>query len=130
MIPNEFAPDIPVGTVLSRPKGLALHRGIYMGNGLVYENTWKFGERLATFSQFAAARPVKAEKVLSVPVRLIFRRVKASLGRPYNVLTNNADHAIARIEGAASATPRAFAYAALGLFVIALLAVSRRPRLA
>jgi len=131
MIHNEFAPDIPVGTVLSRPKGLSLHRGIYLGNGLVYENTWKFGARLATFSQFAAKRKVKAEKVLKISARLIFRRVKASLGTPYNPLTNNADHAIARIEGAESrGAGAAYAYAALGLFVIALLAVARRPRFA
>jgi hypothetical protein len=133
MIHHEFAPDIPVGTVLSRPKGLSLHRGIYLGNGLVYESTWKFGARLATFSQFAAKRKVKAEKILSVPMKLIYQRVKASLGRSYNPLTNNCDHAIARIEGGAprkSAAGDIIRLAALAMFVALVLNAGRRPRLA
>jgi hypothetical protein len=133
MIHNEFAPDIPVGTVLSRPKGLALHRGIYLGNGLVFENTWKFGAHLATFSQFAAKRKVRAEKVLRVPAKLIYKRVKAALGRPYNLLTNNCDHAIARIEGDAprkTAAGDIVRLAALALFAAVLLTAGRRPRLA
>lgn len=119
---KDFSPNIPVGTVLSRPKGLTLHRGIYLGNGLVFESTWKWGSRLATFAQFAAKRRVRAEKVLETPPSEIFRRVKDSLGMPYNALTNNCNHAIARIEGGARPRSGLRGYALLALLVGAVLA--------
>lgn len=71
------------GTVLGRTKGILQHQSIYMGNGMVFENTPEFGERLATFSEFAGSKTVTAVSVIKLSASEIWRRVNASLQKAH-----------------------------------------------
>lgn len=91
--------NLPVGTVLGRSKGLLQHQGIYMGNGMVFENTPEFGERLATFAEFAEQKAVGVVKAIKLSSAEIYKRVSESLQkkRSYCPVTNNCEQSVNRI---------------------------------
>ena len=125
---QEITPaDLQVGSVLSRPKGPVMHRGIYLGNGWVFENTWKWGERISTLTQFAGRRKVTVERVLALPIGDVYTRVKARLGRPYCLFTNNCDHAVARVEEGAPRSAQLLGIAIAAVFTAVVLASVKPP---
>jgi hypothetical protein len=125
---QEMSPaGLQVGSVLSRPKGPVMHRGIYLGNGWVFENTWKWGERISTFGQFAGKHTVTVERVLALPIGDVYTRVKARLGRRYCLFTNNCDHAVARVEEGAPRSAQLLGITIAAVFAAVVLASVTPP---
>lgn len=91
--------NLPIGTVLGRSKGLLQHQGIYMGNGMVFENTQKFGERMSTYAEFAEMKAVRVVKAIELSTSEIYKRVGAALQqkRAYCPVTNNCEQSVNRI---------------------------------
>jgi hypothetical protein len=99
--PMSFARPV-VGSILARAKGPVQHRGIYLGDDKVFENTPEAGERIGSLAEFAQGQPVTVEKVTALSaheLHELYRRVHAAANarRRYDLITNNCDHAVTRI---------------------------------
>lgn len=115
--------QIPIGSVLIRPKaeGFVQHRGIYVGDGNVFDNTPETGERISTFAEFAQGQVVNVERLIPLPTGEIYRRINVALRarRPYHLLNNNCDHTLTRIEQGVPRSPQLAAWV-IGLSLLGL----------
>jgi hypothetical protein len=91
--------QLSVGTVLGRPKGLLEHQGIYLGDGLIFENSPKTGERISTFAEFSQNETVRILTNIKLSAVELYRRVATSLQkkRSYCPVTNNCEQSVNRI---------------------------------
>ncbi|MEM6707323.1 MAG: lecithin retinol acyltransferase family protein [Pseudomonadota bacterium] len=116
------------GDVLSRRKGLVMHRGIALGNGQVLHNTPGRGEHVSSLNEFAAGRPVAVERrSLAQRERALERASLYRGGGRYRLLTNNCEHTTTRVTDDRARSPQLRGWL-LGLGIAgATLAVTRHP---
>ena len=119
--------QIPVGTLLSRPKlgKLVTHFGIYYGNGQVFENTITAGSRIVSFAEFAQREEVG---IVSWPVLAdwnLYRRIHAEIAanRPYDFLLNNCEHVVNRVLFGTATSSQAQGAGALAMIALVLVAL-------
>lgn len=122
------------GDVLSRRKGLVMHRGIALGDGRVLHNTPGRGEHISSVAEFANGQRVR--------VRGASRRERASAlrhaanlerglpRRSYHLFDNNCEHTVSRAHSGAARSPQLRGWiAGVGIAAVAL-AVTRHPGIA
>lgn len=122
------------GDVVSRRKGLVMHRGIALGDGRVMHNTPGRGEHISSESEFANGQRVRVEtasyaerqRSLAHAARL----ERSHSGRSYHLLGNNCEHTVHRAASGSARSPQLRGWVAgVGLAAVAL-AVTRHPGIA
>ena len=85
------------GDIVSRRKGLVMHRGIVLGDGQVLHNTPLQGEHVSSISEFSRGRKVTPHALSKQQRDRILRRVDSqddNSNRRYNLFTHNCEHTV------------------------------------
>ena len=118
------------GDILSRRKGLVMHRGVALGNGQVLHNTPSRGEHISTVEEFRAGQRLHVERRSWSQRRRALDQASRYRGRHYRLFTNNCEHTATRVAGDRARSPQLRGWV-LGLGVAgATLALTRHPGLA
>ncbi|MBV1905992.1 MAG: lecithin retinol acyltransferase family protein [Pseudomonadales bacterium] len=120
------------GDVVSRRKGLVLHKGVILEDGCILHNTPLRGEHISTREEFARGHRVSV-------VNMSAEEREAALehannfhheARNYHLLRNNCEHTVTRATTGSARSPQLTGWVfGAGLAVMALL-VTRRPGIA
>ena len=113
------------GDVLARRKGLVMHKGIALGDGMVFHNTPFGGEHVSSEREFRRGRPLRVQSLGRTERERALQAAGAATARRYNLFTNNCEHTVSRATGGAGDSPQLKAWA-LGIGALAL-AAFRHP---
>ena len=114
------------GDVLSRRKGIVMHRGVALGNGLVLHNTPLEGEHISSETEFSQGHRVYVTEVDDAHRRDVVERAELSEG-DYHLFNNNCEHMVTRALTGEATSPQLrgmLGGLVAGTFV---LAVTRNP---
>lgn len=122
------------GDVVSRRKGVVMHRGIALGDGRVMHNTPGRGEHISSESEFANGQRVHVESASYAErqrsLAQAARLERGRYGRSYSLFGNNCEHTVHRAASGAARSPQLRGWiAGVGLATIAF-AVTRHPGIA
>ena len=85
------------GDVLSRRKGLVMHRGIALGDGRVLHNTPFRGEHISSEAEFRAGQRMYVTRLDRAQRQRALRHAEMEAGlRPYSLVSNNCEHTVSR----------------------------------
>ncbi len=98
--------DLKPGDILSRRKGLIMHKGILLDDGSVYHNTPRRGEHISSFSAFSKNRNVYAEPSDEFSREEALWGAKLYPKQRYNPLTNNCEHTVSRAANGNQRSPQ------------------------
>ncbi len=115
------------GDVLSRRKGLVMHRGIALGDGRVLHNTPFRGEHIATVAEFAAGRRVYVERAARDRRARALAHAEYGTRAGYNLLTNNCEHTVSRASTGAATSPQLRGLLAGAVAGAVVFGVTRHP---
>ena len=121
------------GDILSRRKGLVVHRGVALGDGRVLHNTPGRGEHISSEAEFANGHRVSVTRSsLDDRRRALHHAAHLGVrgGRAYDLLGNNCEHTVSRASSGDARSPQLRGWiAGVGLAAVTL-AVTRHPGLA
>lgn len=119
------------GDMLSRRKGLVMHRGIALGDGRVLHNTPFKGEHISSEAEFRAGQRMYVTRLDRNVRERALRHVESdAAGRPYSLVTNNCEHTVSRAIGAVPESPQLREWAAGLAAGLTLFALTRSPGVA
>lgn len=117
------------GDVVSRRKGLVMHRGVVLADGSILHNSPFRGEHVVSEGEFRAGHRLHVTHT-ECPRQRRFAAAARPEERGYNLLTNNCEHTVSRAMTGEARSPQLKSWA-LGLGVAALgFAVTRHPAVA
>ncbi len=93
------------GDILSRRKGLVMHRGIALGDGRVLHNTPFRGEHVTSEAEFSAGRRIYVTPLEAAHRSAVLRRA-ASHGEGYHLINNNCEHTVSRTVSGVPESPQ------------------------
>ena len=110
-----------IGAVLTRPKGIVSHSGIYLGQDHVFENVPE-GARIVPWSQFAAGHPVTVGTKLKIHAQELWQRAQAIVveRRAYHLTDFNCDDAVNEVAGEIVRQSQVLGFALAGIAVFAV----------
>lgn len=118
------------GDVVSRRKGLVMHRGIVLEDGQVFHNTPRQGEHISSLNEFRQDKRMFVHE-MNAPERLeALRSCGQESDRGYNLFTNNCEHSISRAATGKGKSPQLISFLVSGGVAAATLALTRSPSLA
>ena len=117
------------GDVLSRRKGLVMHRGIVLEDGSVLHNTPMKGQHISSLDEFRKGRRLYASNHSSELRTSTLDRVEDQ-HRGYNPFTNNCEHMVTRATNGKSSSPQLRGIVVGGAIALAAFALTRHPALA
>ena len=100
------------GDIVSRRKGLVMHRGIALGDGRVLHNTPFRGEHICSEEEFRAGKRLYVSNAHVDQRRRALHHadrhddLHTSQRRSYNLLTNNCEHTVSRAATGRSHSPQ------------------------
>ncbi len=117
------------GDIVSRRKGLVMHRGISLGDGRVLHNTPFRGEHICSEEEFRAGKRLYVSNTDADMRRRALQRahLHAGEGRGYNLLTNNCEHTVSRATTGRSHSPQLKSWIIGGGMAAATFALTRHP---
>ncbi|XOV84692.1 MAG: hypothetical protein ACFHXK_06140 [bacterium] len=117
------------GDIVSRRKGLVMHRGVALGGGRVLHNTPFRGEHVCSEREFRAGKRMYITRPGAAARHKMLTRVHADLdsGRGYNLLTNNCEHTVTRVTSGNARSPQLHSWVLGGSFAAAAFALTRHP---
>ena len=118
------------GDILSRRKGVIMHKGILLDDGSVYHNTPRRGEHVSSFSEFSKSRNVYAEPIDDFQREDALWGAKLYPRRRYNPLTNNCEHTVSRATTGSQRSPQLSSIALSSGIAVATLVLTRSITLA
>lgn len=118
------------GDILSRRKGLIMHKGILMDDGSVYHNTPRRGEHVSSFTEFSKNRNVYAEPTDEYTREEALWGAKLYPRRRYNPFTNNCEHTVSRATTGSQRSPQLTSIALSSGIAVATLVLTRSITLA
>ena len=113
--------------MVSRRKGLVMHKGISLGDGRVLHNTPFRGEHICSESEFRAGKRLYVENVDDVARLRALRHARADRDRGYNLLTNNCEHTVTRATTGTAASPQLRSWVVGTGLAAAAFALTRHP---
>ena len=117
------------GDIVSRRKGLVMHRGVVMADGGILHNSPFRGEHVVSLTEFRAGRRLYVERNDCPRSRAGAATAGAHDVRGYNLLTNNCEHTVSRVLHGRPESPQLRSWAA-GVGVATLtFALTRHPGL-
>jgi hypothetical protein len=115
--------------VVSRRKGLFMHRGVVLADGNILHNSPLRGEHVVSEAEFRAGRRLHVSPTDCPRRRRLAAASRPQGGQRYNVLTNNCEHTVNRAVRGASESPQLRSWLA-GIGVATLtFALTRHPAL-
>ena len=96
------------GDVLSRRKGLVMHKGVSLGGGRVLHNTPFRGEHICSEEEFRAGKRMYVESGEDTRRRRALRMAEYADrdNRGYNLLSNNCEHTVSRVTSGSASSPQ------------------------
>jgi len=123
---NRYLP----GDIVSRRKGLVMHRGIALGDGRVLHNTPFKGEHVCSEAEFCAGQRLYVTRLDRSARNHAVSHAESSPGRAYDLLSNNCEHTVSRAIGAEAQSPQLRSWIAGLAAGAAVFALTRHPALA
>ena len=121
---NRYLP----GDIVSRRKGIVMHRGIALGDGRVLHNTPFEGEHISSEAEFSAGRPLYVTRMDRIArQRALLHAEMDAAKRPYSLLANNCEHTVSRAIGGEVESPQLRGWVAGLVAGAALFALTRSP---
>ena len=80
------------GDVVSRRKGLVMHKGVVLRDGRILHNTPFRGEHICTEDEFRAGKRLHTTRMARHERRRALHHAENGDRRSYNLLTNNCEH--------------------------------------
>jgi len=115
------------GDILTRPKALFVHKGLYLGWGRVLHNTPERGVHISSIDEFAIGKLVTIVPVADDTRTRALNNVNAGipLPQPYDFLRNNCEHTVTRLVADHPHSPQLFWWG-FGIAAISALALAYR----
>ncbi len=117
--------DYQPGDIVSRRKGIVMHRGLILEDGRVYHNTPFKGEHVSTLHEFRKNRRMSVHPTNEFKRDETLQRYRDRLDRPYNLFTNNCEHTISRAATGRGRSPQLASYLISGGVAAATLVLTR-----
>ncbi|MCY3884804.1 MAG: hypothetical protein OXG24_07765 [Gammaproteobacteria bacterium] len=118
------------GDIVSRRKGLVMHRGIVLEDGQVFHNTPFQGEHVSSLHEFRKNKRMFVHEMDAVERLEALRACGGNSDRNYNLFTNNCEHTISRASTGKGRSPQLVSFLISGGVAAATLALTRSPGLA
>ncbi len=118
---------VRAGDVVSRRKGLVMHKGLYLGGGRVLHNTPSRGEHVCSEHEFRAGRRLYVEHRQRGRLSPQHQRLLGSERRSYNLFTNNCEHTVTRLTEGKPKSPQLRSWAIGATLALATFALTRHP---
>ena len=118
------------GDVLSRRKGLLMHRGIALGDGRVLHNTPWRGEHIASEAEFRAGHRLSVTRLDRAARERALAHAERATGRGYNLFSNNCEHTVTRAVDGRARSPQLLQWLGGVAAGGALFALTRHPGIA
>jgi hypothetical protein len=116
------------GDIVSRRKGVVMHRGIALGDGRVLHNTPFKGEHISSEEEFRAGQRLHVTRMdRAARQRALLHAEMDAGGRRYSLLDNNCEHTVSRAIGAEPDSPQLREWVVGLVAGAALLALTRSP---
>ena len=121
------------GDIVSRRKGLVMHRGIALGDGRVLHNTPFRGEHICSEEEFRAGKRLYVSNAHVDQRRRALHHASrhddlhTSQRRSYNLLTNNCEHTVSRAATGRSHSPQLKSWVIGGGMAASTFALTRHP---
>lgn len=115
------------GDIVSRRKGLVMHRGVALGDGRILHNTPTRGEHISSEAEFRAGRRLYVQNSAASPHVQALRNRRSHPPRKYNVLTNNCEHTVSRTSHGRAESPQLRAWVLGTGLALATFALTRHP---
>ena len=115
------------GDVVSRRKGLVMHKGVVLRDGRILHNTPFRGEHVCTEEEFRAGKRLHTTRMESHERRRALHHAENGDRRSYNLLTNNCEHTVSRAATGRPESPQLSSWiAGIGVGAVAF-ALTRHP---
>jgi hypothetical protein len=111
-----------VGDKLGVDESIYTHVGVFLGNGRVFHNHWRYGAEIITIEAFCNGKEIR---ILSRGIHNTFefeKRVKHLLmaRKPYDFLVNNCEHAVTYVLYGAAKSPQIAFYGVACLIALGI----------
>jgi hypothetical protein len=118
------------GDIVSRRKGVVMHKGLVLADGRVLHNSPFTGETKVSMTEFAAGQRVYVEHQETHTRKRALSRAEVSEPRRYDLLRNNCEHTVHRLTSGRAESPQLQSWL-VGLgFAGAAFALTRHPGIA
>lgn len=115
------------GDVVSRRKGVVMHKGVVLRDGSILHNTPFRGEHVCSEEEFRAGKRLRATRLEGYERRRVLHHAENGDRRRYNLLTNNCEHTVTRAATGSAHSPQLTSWVAgVGLGAVAF-ALTRHP---
>ena len=118
------------GDIVSRRKGLVMHRGVVLRDGRVLHNTPFKGEHISTLDEFSAGRRVYTQPVGAAARRRASGYEPHVQRRSYHLLRNNCEHTVHRAVHGSAKSPQLRGWVLGAGLAAAAFALTRHPAVA
>jgi hypothetical protein len=115
------------GDVVSRRKGLVMHKGIALGNGCVLHNTPLKGEHISSEADFRAGKRMYATRLEPAARLRALRTADRVERRGYHLWKNNCEHTVTRATTGQARSPQLRSWVVGAGFAAATFALTRHP---
>ena len=123
-------PRYQPGDIVSRRKGLVMHKGIVTRDGRVLHNTPFKGEHVCSEAEFRAGERLRVERLERGDRQRVLIRAESNNARRYNLLTNNCEHTVNRAISGRAHSPQLRSWVVgVGVATLAFL-LTRHPGVA
>lgn len=114
------------GDVVSRRKGLVMHRGVVLADGSILHNSPFRGEHVVSEHEFRDGKRLHVSRT-DCPRQRRFAASAQPEDRGYNLLTNNCEHTVSRAMSGEAESPQLRSWAVgIGVATVAF-AITRHP---
>ena len=114
------------GDVVSRRKGLVMHRGLVLSDGSILHNSPFRGEHVVSEAEFRDGKRLHVSRT-ECPRQRRYAAGALPEDRGYNLLTNNCEHTVSRAMSGESESPQLKSWAlGIGVATVAF-AITRHP---
>ena len=118
------------GDIVSRRKGIVMHRGLVLDDDRVYHNTPSNGEHVSTIEEFRKNKRMYVRSMDDADRQAALRSYSNPTGRNYNLFTNNCEHTISRGPNGKGRSPQLASFLISGGVAAATLVLTRSVGLA
>lgn len=115
------------GDIVSRRKGLVMHKGVALGDGRVLHNTPFRGEHVCSEHEFRDGKRMFIERREEGIPHAMRSRIYGSESRRYNLLTNNCEHTVTRMTDGKASSPQLRSWVVGTGLAAAAFAITKHP---
>jgi len=118
------------GDIVSRRKGMVMHKGVVTRDGRILHNTPFKGEHVSSEAEFSAGRRLHVQHLLPGERQRALLRSEGHGARSYNLFSNNCEHTVTRATTGRAHSPQLRSWVAgIGIATLAF-ALTRHPAVA